>query len=307
LATLDDAAEALVLKLRGLDSEIEDSEHRLGDFRARIEGASHEVDQEWTVLSEAVSSFLAKVHEEQDRLGQETQQALQATADAQQAVATGSAEVHSEIAEGRAHLDALAQHGTGLQANVESLATEAGEAPAHNLAQRAAQVEQELVHALDEARDFVRNEVVHGIEDLAHDIRDRCQALRTVLAEENTHAMQAAFDHWESKVDELEEYVSKQGFLASHDHARTYVDYALGECRTICEEQLDGLRPLIELVGGCCQELTSQAQASSAHVAADGGTELVRQVEAAREGAGTAVSTLDAVRDLLANLKFVQI
>jgi chromosome segregation ATPase len=231
VATLDDAAEALVLKVQGLDSEIEESQHRLADLRGRLEATAHEVEQEWTALTQAVAAFLEKVHEEQQRLDQDAQQALQAMADVQQAAATTGAEANSEIAGGGAHLDALTQHANTLHTNVESLATEAGETPAHNLAQRAAQIEQDLVHALEEARDFVRNDVVHGIEEVAHEIRDRCQALRTTLAEEHAHALQGAFDHWESKLGELEEYVKTHGFLASHDHAHAYVDYALGECK----------------------------------------------------------------------------
>jgi hypothetical protein len=95
--------------------------------------------------------------------------------------------------------------------------------------------------------------------------------------------------------------------LASHDHARAYVDYALGECRTICEEQLDGLRPLVEPVGAQLQELAGQVQAFGGLLAGDDGTELVKQVDATREGAASTVSTLDSVRDLLAALAFVQI
>jgi chromosome segregation ATPase len=306
VATLDDAAEALVIKLRGLDSEIEESEHRLGDFRGRIEGAVHEVDQEWTALTEAMSTFLAKVHEEQDRLGQETQHALQAVSDAQQAITTGSAEAQSEIAEGRAHLDALAQHATSMQASVESLASEAGETPAHSLAQHAAQIEQDMVHALDEARDFVRNDVVHGMEEVAHDIRDRCHALRTALAEEGTHALQAAFDEWESKVHELQDYVHKEGFLASRDHAKAWVDYALSTCQAAYEEQLDGLRQAMDVLGAHLKELATEAQRSGDGVVAQTGGDLTGRLSDTHEAVATALSALGSVRDLLISYSFVR-
>jgi uncharacterized phage infection (PIP) family protein YhgE len=307
VATLDDAAEALVVRLQGLDSEIENSEHQLQDCRSRIEAVSHEVEQEWTALGEAVASFLTRVHEQQDRLGQETQQALHAAADTQQAAAATATEAQSEIAEARGQLDGLAHHAAGLQPIVESLASGAGEAPAHALAQRAAQIEQELTQALDDARDFLSNEVVHGLEQLAHDIRERCQAVRTTLAEQATHALQAAFDEWESKLGELEAYVKTKGFLASHDHARAYVDYAAAECGLLVGEQLDRLRPMIDGTGSQVQELASQVQTSSGLLAADSGSELVKDVDAGRESAVSAVSALDSVRNSLASLRFVQI
>ncbi len=245
------------------------------------------------------------MHDEQDRLGQETQQALQAAADAQQAVATNGGEAHSEIAEGGAHLDALAQHATDLHGSVETLTTEGGEAPAHNLAQHAAQIEQELVHALEEARDFVRNEVVHGIEEVAHDIRDRCHALRSTLAEEHTNALQAAFDEWESKIEELEKYVSTRAFQASQQHAHDVVEYAVAECLTAFAQQLEPLRQIVEGVVGQVQELAAEAQRSEDAVVATGGTDLAGGLDGTRDAVANALSALGSVRDLLASYSFV--
>jgi polyhydroxyalkanoate synthesis regulator phasin len=305
VATLDDAAEALVIKLQGLDSEIEQSKHRLGEFRGQIEGASHEVDQEWTGLTEAVSLFLEKVQEEQQRLDHETQQALQAAGDAQQAVVTGSAAAHSEIGDGQAHLGALVQHATGLHASVESLVTGAGEAPAHSLAQHAAQLEQDLIHALEEAHDFVGNDVVHWIEEAAHAIRDRCQTLRTTLGEEHTHALQAAFDEWESKVDALEEYVANQGFHSSQQHAQDVVEYALTECQTIFVQQLDQLHQVVEALVSQVQELAAEAQRSGDAVVAHNGADLASGLDGTRDAVAHVLSALGSVREMLASHSFV--
>jgi len=306
LATLDDSAEALTVKLRGLDSEIEESEHQVQDCRNRIETVSHELEQEWTALGEAVSSFLTKVHEQRQHLGQEAQQALHATSEAQQAVASSASEAHSEIAEARTHLDGLAHHATALQPGMESLATEAGEAPTHALAQRAAQLEQELTQALDEVHDFLSNTVAHGLEQLAHDIQERCQAVRTTLAEQAAHALQAAFEEWESKVDGLEEYVKREGFLASHDHARASVDYALGACQTDSEKQLDQLHQVVDGLGGQLQELASEVQRSAEAIVADTGSELAGRLEDMHQAADSTLSALGSVRELLASRSFVQ-
>jgi ABC-type transporter Mla subunit MlaD len=210
------------------------------------------------------------------------------------------------MADGRAHLDALAQHATGMQASVESLATQAGETPAQSLAQHAAQIEQELVHALEEARDFVRNEVVHGIEEVAHEIQDRCHAVHNTLAEEYSHALQAAFDEWESKVDELEDYVNKEGFLASHDHANACVDYSLDTCQAAYEEKLDGLRQVMDALGAGLQELGAEAQRSGDAAVAQTGADLTGRLSDTHEAAATALSALGSVRELLASYRFVQ-
>ena len=306
MATLEDAAEALVVKLRGLDSEIEDSEHRLQELRGQIEGAAHDVEQEWTALTEAVSSFLIQVHEEQDRLDQGSRQALQAAAEAQQAVASAGAEARSEIEQGQARLQAVTQHATALKHPVESLAAEAGEAPAHSLAQRAAQIEQELAQALEEARDFIRNDVVHALEQAVENIRDRSQAVRQALAQEHAQALQAVFDEWQSKVVELEEYVSAQGFAASQQHAHGVVEYALGECRTGLAKHLDEARQVVEVLIGQLQELAAEVRGSGEALVQQAGSELGHGLEAARDAVNDALAALGSTRDRLASYSFVE-
>jgi hypothetical protein len=305
VATLEDAAEALVVKIRGLDSEIAESQHTLEELRGRIDATLHEGEREWMALDAAVSSFLDKAREERAWLAREAQQAAQAAAAAHQAVATHGASARSEITEGRAHLDAFAQQATALQPAVESLIAEAGEAPARSLAQRAAQIAQELAHALEEARDFLRNEVVQGLAQVVQEIGDRCQTFRAMLAEEHTAALQAAFDEWEAKVDALEEYVSTEGFTGSHDHARAYVDYALGECRTAYDEQLDGVRRMAEALTAQLQELAAEAGRVAEAVVAEVGGELLGRLDDTSEAVASAASALGSVGDLLASYSFV--
>ena len=129
MATLEDAAEALVVKLRGLDSEIEESEGKLEDLRERVETVTRDVEQEWTSLSEAASSFLQKVRDEQEALADQLQQTEQAVVDAQNAVAEDGAGARQELSQGRAQVEALGQHAAGLAPGVESLAAEAEKRP----------------------------------------------------------------------------------------------------------------------------------------------------------------------------------
>ncbi len=307
MATLDDAAEALVVKLQGLDSEIEDSQHRLADLGARLEATGHEVEQEWIALTEAVAALLRKIQEEQQQLDHEVQQAHHATTDTQQAVSTSGAEANSEIAESGEHLEALAQHANALHATLESLATEAGETPAHDLTQRVGQIEEELAHALDEARDFVQNDVVHGIEELGHDIRDRCQALRTSLAEGHTQALKAAFDEWETKVEGLEQYVRTQGFQASHQHVHDVVEYALTECQTAFTQQLEQIHQMVEALVGQVREVSAEVQGARDTVVVHTGNGLETGLDGTRDSVANALSSLGSVRDLLAGYSFIQV
>lgn len=304
MATFEDAAEDLVVKLRGLDSEIEESEQKLEDLRGRIEEVGSDVEQEWTALDAALSSFLDRVGDEQTQLDQAVRTALQALTDTHNAVLEQGADARTEIAEGDAQLDALAAHATALEPGVASLAAEGGEEPARRLAARAGELEAELERLVEEARDFLRDDVIPGIDEAASLIRERCQSLHGAVASGAVSALQASFDDWETKVDELESYVSAQGFVASREHAMAVVAYAIEGCRTASEAHITSfaamrdaaLQPLVELVAEVQRTGQSLKNAASRLVA-----ELDETLSAAR-GAGSA---FDSVRDLLASYSFV--
>jgi hypothetical protein len=304
VATLEDAAEQLVVKLKSLDSEIEESQHALEDLRGRVQETAEEVEEEWSALTESVTSLFDTLHEEQGRLAVEVQETLQATADAGGAVRENGAGMRSQIAEEQDDLAALAHHAAGLEPGVESLVAEAGEAPAQSVAARARAVEQALAQVLEEARDFLQEDVVSTLELLADDVRERCQALRARLVEEGTVALQGVFDDWDAKVDELEDYVSTQGFLASHSHARAIVDWALAEARTACEGHLEGLDTLLDETVRPLQELGADLTRAAEILAGDA-ARFVDQLDGTRVSAAGAVSALDSIRELLARYSFV--
>jgi len=304
VATLDNAAEELVVKLKGLDSEIEESQHTLEELRGRVDETSDEVEQEWSHLTEAVTSFLDKLRQQQDQLSAEVREALQATADASGAVQEDGAHMRSEIGEAQADMEALSQHATGLEPGVDALAAEAGEAPAQRLAERAKGVEQQLAQVLEEVRNFIQDEVETALDQIAEDVRERCQALRDTFAEDAPAGLQAVFDDWEAKLDELEDYVSQQGFLASHSHARAVVDWALEECRTVCEEHLEALNGVVQEAVRPLQELAEEIQLTGETLTGDG-AELTREMDAARASVARAISGLDSVKELLAGYTFV--
>ena len=51
MATFEDAAEQLVVKLKGLDAEIEESQHALEELGDRVNAVSGEVDEAWSGLT----------------------------------------------------------------------------------------------------------------------------------------------------------------------------------------------------------------------------------------------------------------
>jgi hypothetical protein len=306
VSTFEDAADELVVKLKGLDSEIEESRHSLEELGRGVHDVVAEVEREWTALTEAVTSFLAKAHGEQERLDQQMNEALHAEGEARQGVASDTAEARTELADGHAHLEALGAHATGLEAGVDSMVAEAGEAPAHALAQRAGEVEQELGRLLDAAQSFLRDELVAGLHQLAAGVHQRGQELRHALTEEHPAALQQAFDEWESHVHELEDFVSTQAFVASRENAHAYVEWAVAECQEACQEQLDGLRHEVELVEHQIQEMASTVHASGQALVEQSGQELVGALGGTQQEAAAALAALGAVRSLLAAYSFME-
>lgn len=305
MATLEDAAEDLVVKLKALDAEIEESDHKLEELRGRVETAAREVDEDWKDLTEAVTSLLDKVREEAEQLDQQTQETLTAVTDAHNAVGENATAAQNEIGQAAAELDALGQQAAALEPAVDSLVADAGEAPAHALAARAKELEQELTKLVEEARDFLRDEVVPAIEQVADDVKDRCEELHRVLAEQHTDELQKAYDEWEGRVDELEDYVLKQGYQASHQHAKDVVEYALDECETGSLEQVEEVHQLVGVLETQLQQLATEVQRSGKDLVDQHGEKLKHELEQAKEAAVKAVAGLDKMKQELAERSFM--
>jgi hypothetical protein len=305
VATLEDAAEELVVKLKALDSEIAESDQKLEDLRERVETAVREVEADFTDLTEAVTSLLDRVREEGEQLDQQTQETLQAVTDSHNAVGENATAAQNEIAQANAELDALGQHAVALEPAVESLVAEAGEAPARALAARAQELEQELSKLVEEARDFMRDEVIPAIEQVADDVKERCEELHRALAEEHTQALQQAYDEWEGRVDELEDYVLKQGYEASHQHAKDVVEYAIDECETGSLEQITELTQLVAVLEAQLQELATEVGRASKDLVDQNGEKLKDELEQAKDAAVKALAGLDKMKQELAERSFM--
>jgi DNA anti-recombination protein RmuC len=306
VATLEDAAEDLVVKLKGLDAEIEESDGKLEELRDRVQTAVGEVEKDWTELGEAVTSFLDKLREEAGQLDQQAQETLQAVTDAHNALGENATAAQDEIQQETAALDALGQQVTGLEPAVESLVAEGGEAPPRGLAERARELEQELSKLLDEARDFLRDEVVPAIEQAAAGVRERCEELHRSLAEEQTKELQHVFDEWEKGVGELEEHVLNQGYAVSHQHAKDVVEYALDQCETASLKEVEELQQLVETLETQLQQFAGEVQRTGKALAEQSGTELARELDEAKDAALKAVAGLDKMKQELAERSFME-
>lgn len=306
MVTLEDVAAELVVRLRGLESEIDESGRKVEGLRDGAEAVGREVDQEWKSFEEALSDFLRKLGEKQEQLDRRAQETFSDLGEAQQAVASSGAGARTEVAQGSAQLEALRDQATALEPGVELLVAEGGEAPARSLVERAHELEQELVRLTEEACSFLRDEVVPGVEGLATDVGEACQALKQTLEEQLAAELQASFDDWQSKVDELEDYVSTQGFMASHTHALAVVEWAIEQCRGACQDHLAKLDGVVEAAIRPLQVLAADVERAGNALAA-GATELVHGLDGTRDAARDAGAALGTVRELLNSYSFLAV
>ena len=307
MATLEDVAAELVARLRELESEIDESGRKIEDLREGAESVGREVDQEWKSFEEKLFEFMQKfIEKQQKELDAKAQEAFNDLGEAQQAVATSGASARTEVAQGSAQLEALRDHATALEPAVESLVADGGEAPARSLVERAHELEQELVRLTDEASNFLRDEVVPGVEGLATDVREACQALKQTLEDQVTTELQASFDDWQSKVDELEDYVGTQGFMASHTHALAVVEWAVEQCRVACQDHLDKLDGVLDAAIRPLQALAADVERAGDTLVA-GATDLLRGLDGTRDTARDTRAALGRVRELLNAYSFLAV
>src|SRR5262245_7193303 len=122
MATLEDAADDLVIKLKSLDSEIEESERQLADLRARIQHVEEEVQHEWTAFEAALSSFIDKVEAQESRLDQAAASSLEEATEALAAIRPQHFELRDRLNVGQAQLAGLTAQVAAREPELASLA-----------------------------------------------------------------------------------------------------------------------------------------------------------------------------------------
>jgi phage-related tail protein len=305
MAIFEDAAEQLVVKLKGLDGEMEQARQRISDIKDHLQSVCDDFDEHWQEMAEKVASVVAKVGDESEETSQSVDEGLSALAEAKGTVEGGGQEVEAELASAQEGVRAYGEHATGMEEPVETLVVDGVEVPAQALAQRAQEVEGELQQALSEAREFLTDEVGGTLKELQDEIRERCEELHTTLTVECANALQSAFDDWSSKMDEVEELVEQQAFTAAPPHAGENVTYALTACSDAQAQQLATLRDLVNGLVGVLDELKTEVGEAATDVAVEGADALAQGMDGLRQSLASAGTALDSVRDLLASYSFV--
>lgn len=306
MATLEDAAEDLVVKLRGLESEIAESGQKLEALRDRMETARTDLEADWTDLADAVESLMDTVREQGQQLEDESDEALQAVAGAHEAVGENARGAQAEIGQAAAGLDALGQQASALAPEMDSLVADGVEAPAQSLEDRAQELQQELGRLVDEARDFFQDEVVPAVEQMEGDVRQRCQELHRTLTEDRAQPLQDVFDEWSGHIDEVETYVVQHGYATSRQHAHDVAEYAMEKCESGCRQHLEELTQVVGLLEGQLRQLATGLEHSGDGLAQQAGRRLLDELEEARQAAQRAVTGLDSVRQELAAHSFME-
>ncbi|MET0552834.1 MAG: hypothetical protein ABW221_07345 [Vicinamibacteria bacterium] len=306
MVTFEDAAEELVVKLRGLDAEIEESDRKLEALKERMIRAKDDLGEDWDDLADAVQSLLEKVHDEGEQLKAKGDQALQAVADAHGALEGKTAEARHDVELAAGQLDALGQHAAAVDPAVESLVEDALEHTAHALEQQVRELEQQLGALLDGARDFLTNDVLPSVERLGEDVGQRCAALARALTEDHAGALQEAFAEWSAQLDQLEGYVLEQAYATSRQHAQGVVEYATEAWQTESRARLDDLTLVVSLLEGELRHFADEAERAGRALVEQGGERLVRELDEARTAAERAVSGLDRVMQELAARSFTE-
>jgi ABC-type transporter Mla subunit MlaD len=306
--TLETAADELVRKLRSVDGEVEIAHDRLADLKEQVSTLGDQIDAAWTELASQVAELVGKAEEESAAIQRECEEATQAVGQ----LAGGARSARESATPALEQVQAsttneFAEAVRQKQEPLDQLVTQAAEDTFEALGERAGEVATELEQALGEARDFLADEVVSSLEDMKGQIEERLQGLRETLVDECGSAVQAAYDDWSAKLDEVVEKVEDQGFEAAGDHAKEVVEYALDKCAEAHEKELERLMEVVQLVEEALDTVKTDVEGHRGDLAQDGKEALDEGIDQTTQALADALAALDQVKQLLASYTFVSI
>jgi hypothetical protein len=85
------------------------------------------------------------------------------------------------------------------------------------------------------------------------------------------------------------------------------VEYAVEECETACNQQIDELQQFVGLLLGQLKELASEVEQSADRVVVQAGAQLLQELDSTHKAATAAVAALDGVKQQLAQYSFVEV
>ena len=306
--TLETAADELVRKLRSVDGEVETAHDRLADLKQQASALGGQIDDAWTELARQVGELVDKAEEERAAIQRECQEAEQAVGQLEGGAKSTRESAVSALEQVQSSTTTeFADAVREKQEPLDQLVTQAAEDTFESLGERAGEVASELEQVLGEARDFLADEVVSSLEDMQGQIEERLSALRETLVDECGSAVQAAYDDWSAKLDEVVDKVEAEGFDAAGDHAKEVVEYALDKCAEAHEKELERLMEVVQLVGEALDTVKSDVEGHRGDVSEDGKGALDEGVEQTKQALADALEALDQVKQLLASYTFVSI
>lgn len=307
MANLEVAADELVRKLKSVDDEVEEAKDRFTTLKGQLDSLGDQVDTDWIELARAVGDLVEKVQEELATLGNEAQETTQAVANleptgqgAQQAAEAGL----NAAEEGTSALStAVNERGPQIDS-----AAEAGEQTFQGLSQQAEEVSTQLEEALQQARDFLTGDVVSALETMQSEIADRFAEMRTTLTEECTTALQSSYDEWSGRLDEVLATVEVEGFQAAHEQGQQVVEWALGECATGHEQELERLLEVVGIVQEALATLRDEGIGESrTDVGEEGRNALDQGMAETQQALLGMIGALDACRQVMSSYSFVSL
>lgn len=306
MANLEVAADELVRKLRTVDGELEQAHDRFSELKQKLGDLGEGLDDDWVELARAVADLVGKAGEELTTIGGEAQESASAVS-AVESMGQGASDAFTGALDGAETgttqlADGITAHGPQVAA-----AAEGGEQLFEALGSQAEEAGQQLQQVLQEARDFLTGEVAAALVTMEGEIADRFAEMRTTLLEECGGALQAAYDEWSSRLDEVIDSVSEDGFEAASGNAKEVVEWALGECAKKHDEEFDRLMQVAEVVREAVATLQQDVTEAVTDVGEEGKNALDEALAETQSALVGMVAALDACRNVMAGYSFCQV
>ena len=304
MANLEVAADELVRKLTSVTDEVNEAHERFATLTGQVAALAGEVDQEWAELVRAAGELVAKAQAEQETLARETGESVQALAALEGTAERGEEAVATGLEAAENGTKDLAEVIRQHRPPVES-AGEAGERSLQALGEQAEALGTQLEQVLQEGRDFLTGEVAAELDTLRDAIADRFAEMRTTLVEECGGALQTAYDDWSARLGEVLETIEQEGFQAARENAEEVVGWALSECATAHEEELNRLRDVAEVVQGALRSLEEDLAECATDVGEEGAEALEQALAEAQQALAGMIAALDGCRQEMSSYSFV--
>jgi hypothetical protein len=143
------------------------------------------------------------------------------------------------------------------------------------------------------------------LQDVQEQIEDHVSELRDTLVTECGNALQAAYDDWSAKLDEVLDTIEEDAFDAAKDHVQAVVEYALEKCSEAHAKEFDALVEVVDLVDEALSTMKDEVGECQTDVGQEGKDALDTGLQETEQALASALEALDQVRDLLARYTFV--